>query len=170
MLGRPAITKRFYQIKTQLFLLTRWNMILWIISPQEWTWNNVNLQFNHKLTFTVKWLAYMENQTQSSSKLLIPQKDSRTSIQIQFRAQWKPYFLHLMEPVERPQVQKVWKVMMSTLWERALQSNKILLRLNPVFLEIFKYMNNLEANKYKRKINSSLRILRNPTTSFAKST
>ena len=170
MLDRIAITKHFYQVKTQLFLLTRWNMISWITSPQVWTWNNDNLQFNHKLTFTVKWLAYMENQTQKRLKLLIRQKDSLTSIQIQFRAQWKLYFLHHMEPVERPQLQKVWKVMMSTLWERVLQSNKILLRLNPAFLEILSFMNNLEANKCKMKINSSQRILRNPTTSFAKST
>lgn len=164
-----AMSKRYYLLKTLLFQIIRWSMISWIASPQAWTSNNVNQQFNHKLTFTLKWPA-SKLKTQDSSKLPIPLKElSRILIQIPSRARWKLYsHQDIQEKVGRALLRlKAWRPYMT---KRVLQSNKILLSLNQAFSGTLKIMKNRGANKLNMKISSSLRILRNPSTFSAKST
>ena len=165
-----AISKRYCLLKTLLFQIIRLSMISWIASPQAWTLNNVNQQFNHKLTFTLKWPASMLK-TQDSSKLPIPLKEvSRILIQIPSRARWKLYsHQDIQKKVEGAAILplKAWRPYMT---KRVLKRIKILLSLNQEFSGTLKIMRIRGANKLNMKISSSLRILRNPSTFSAKST
>ena len=165
-----AISKHLYLLKAPLFLQTKWSMISFrTASPQEWTLHNGNQQFNHRLTFIVKWQACMVKQTQDNWERLIRPKDLPTIlIQILFRARLKLCFHRIQEvPVERAQPLRVLKAMRSP--KKAPQS-KISLRLSQAFLGILKTMKNLGLNKLSKKTGSFPRILRNPSTSSAKST